>query len=232
MGIRRLKSIIEVLLKEFMTLTLYHYVHCPYCVRVRMALGYLNLDFNSKVLPYEDEATPLALIGKKMLPILVNDQKVLNESLDIIKYIDKNHELKVNEIISSETFLKVEAFLNTIGAPIHSLAMPYWMYTPEFTETSRHYFQKKKEEKRGPFSLLIKNRPHYESEVELQLKSLEKNLIPFYESSSFGLLDILIASHLWGLYVVPEFQFSEKMHNYLQNIKKLCRFNYHKDFWG
>ena len=215
-----------------MTLTLYHYVHCPYCVRVRMALGYLNLEFTSKVLPYEDEATPLLLIGKKMLPILVNDEKVLNESLDIIKYIDKNHELKVNEVISSETFLKVEVFLNTIGAPIHSLAMPYWIYTPEFSEASRQYFQKKKEERRGLFSLLVKNRPHFESEVDLQLKSLEESLFPFYESRAFSLLDILIASHLWGLYVVPEFQFSEKMHNYLQSVKKICRFNYHKDFWG
>jgi glutaredoxin 2 len=218
--------------KEFMTLTLYHYVHCPYSVRVRMALGYLNLDFTSKVLPYEDEATPVALIGKKMLPILVHDQQVLNESLDIIEYIDKNNELKVSEVINSETFLKVEEYLNTIGGPIHSLAMPYWIYTPEFSEASRRYFQKKKEEKRGSFSTLVKNRFNFESEVQLQLKSLEKSLIPFYESSTFGLLDILIASHLWGLYVVPEFHFSEKMQDYLKTIKNLCRFNYHKDFWG
>ena len=74
-----------MIFKEFMTLTLYHYVHCPYCVRVRMALGYLNLDFISKVLPYEDVATPLSLIGNKMLPILANNQEVLKESLDIIK---------------------------------------------------------------------------------------------------------------------------------------------------
>ena len=232
MGKRQLKSIIEELLKEFMTLTLYHYVHCPYCVRVRMALGYLNLDFTSKVLPYEDEHTPTSLIGKKMLPILVHGQKVLNESLDIIKYVDENHELEVSEVISSEIFQKVEVLLTNIATPIHSLAMPYWIFTPEFTEVSRRYFQKKKEEKRGSFSSLVQNRSHFENEVQLQLESLEKRLVPFYESSAFGLLDILIASHLWGLYVVPEFHFSEKMHDYLQTIKKLCRFNYHKDFWG
>ena len=215
-----------------MTLTLYHYVHCPYCVRVRMALGYLNLDFTSKVLPYEDEATPVSLIGKKMLPILVHDQLVLNESLDIIKHIDEKHELKVSEIISSEAFKKIEIFLSEIGGSIHSLAMPYWIYTAEFSEASRKYFQAKKEEKRGPFSVLVQNRSLFESDLAPHLKHLEQSLKPFYESHTIGLLDILIASHLWGLYVVPEFQFSASMHQYLQTIKKRCRFNYHQDFWG
>ena len=215
-----------------MTLTLYHYVHCPYCVRVRMALGYLNLAYTSQVLAYNDEATPLALTGKKMLPILEHEQGVLNESLDIIQFIDKSHKLKVDKIIGSEAHAKVETILTNMAGPIHSLAMPYWIYTPEFSEASRLYFQKKKEEKRGPFSELVKRRENFINELAPHLKELEQSLKPFYESSEFGLLDILLASHLWGLYVVPEFQFSKKMHQYLQSIKQNCRFNYHKDFWG
>ncbi len=215
-----------------MTLTLYHYVHCPYCVRVRMALGYLNLDYTSNVLAYNDEMTPVGLTGKKMLPILKHDQGVLNESLDIIQFIDKANKLKVEEIVGSDSFKKVEAILTKISSPIHSLTMPYWIYTPEFSEASRIYFQKKKEEKRGPFSELVKQRDHYIKELAPDLKKIEDCLIPFYGSSELGLLDILIASHLWGLYVVPEFQFSEKIHHYLQSIKQYCRFNYHKDFWG
>lgn len=215
-----------------MSLTLYHYVHCPFCVRVRMALGYLNVEYKSKVVPYDDELTPVKLTGKKMLPILAHDNGAMNESLDIIKYLDKKNVLKVDEYVTSHSFKELETTLNKIGSAVHSLAMPYWMYTPEFTESSRQYFQSKKEQKRGPFSELVKNQKIYIDELKPHLGQIEKDLSPFYHSSHLSIEDILIASHLWGLYVVPEFQFSEKMHKYLQSIKQICNFNYHQDFWS
>ncbi len=215
-----------------MSLTLYHYVHCPFCVRVRMALGYLKVEYKSKVVPYDDELTPEKLTGKKMLPILAHDTGAMNESLDIIQYLDKNNALKVDEYLTSHSFKEFESLLSKIGSEVHSLAMPYWIYTPEFTETSRQYFLQKKEQKRGPFSELVKNQKTFVDELKPYLEKIEKDLNPFYQSTHFGLRDILIASHLWGLYVVPEFQFSEKMHQYLQSIKLICNFNYHQDFWS
>lgn len=214
-----------------MSFTLYHYVHCPFCVRLRMALGHLNLSYDSKVLPYDDETTPISISGKKMLPILSHENGVMNESLDIIAFIDTKNKLKVNEVIYSPDFNELEKLLIKIGDPIHSLAMPYWIFTPEFSESSRKYFKEKKEIKRGPFSELVKNRDKFIDQLNPDLQKMETDLKPFYKSSSFGLYDILIASHLWGLYVVPEFQFSEKMHTYLQSIKQHCGFNYHEDFW-
>lgn len=214
-----------------MSFKLYHYVHCPFCVRVRMALGYLNLSYDSHVLPYDDEITPIKISGKKMLPILTNEAVAINESLDIIAFIDKTNKLKVNEITKAQDFEDFEKLLIKIGDPIHSLAMPYWMLTPEFSDSSRKYFQAKKEIKRGPFSELVKNKDKIIDELSPDLKNIEADLNPFYKSHSFGLLDILLASHLWGLYIVPEFQFSEKMHQYLQSIKQQSQFNYHQDFW-
>lgn len=212
--------------------TLYHYVHCPFCVRVRMSLGYLNLEYKSVVLAYDDEATPTKLSGKKMLPILTHDGGAMNESLDIIAFVDKANSLKVHELTIHPQMKELENFLNRIGSIVHSLAMPYWIYTPEFNESSRKYFQKKKEEKRGPFSDLVKKQEEYLQELAPLLSELESNLKPFYQSEKFGLYDILIAAHLWGLYIVPEFQFSVNVHQYLKNIKRECRFNYHQDFWG
>ena len=52
------------------TIQLYHYVHCPFCVRVRMALGHLKIPYESIVLPYDEEEIPLEMCQKKMLPIL------------------------------------------------------------------------------------------------------------------------------------------------------------------
>lgn len=215
-----------------MSYTLYHYVHCPYCVRVRMAFGYLQLPYISKVLPYDDEATPIGLTGKKILPALKFENEAMNESLDIIALIDKDNRLNVPEITSSREFEILEKELSDIGSLVHSLAMPYWIWTPEFNDASRLYFQKKKEVKRGPFKDLVKNQAKYIAEINPLLKKIEDQLLPFYQSKFFSLNDIVVAAHIWGLYVVPEFQFSPAIHAYLQKVKEVCQFNYHKDFWS
>lgn len=214
-----------------MQLKLYHYVHCPFCVRVRMALSYLGLAYESIVVPYDDEATPVGLTGKKMLPIMEIDGKAMNESLDIIAAIDTQNKLKVNEIVHSQNFPAFNDLLNRLGSPVHSLAMPYWIYTPEFNDASRTYFQQKKEQKRGPFKDLVKNQRQFIDSLTPQFDDLMKELTPFYQSSSFSLYDILLASHIWGLYVVPEFQFPARLHSYLQEVKAVTHFNYHQDFW-
>lgn len=215
-----------------MTYTLYHYVHCPYCVRVRMAFGYLRLPYTSKVLAYDDEATPIGLTGKKILPALEFDNEAMNESLDIIAFIDKDNRLNTAEITSSKEFEVLDKELTAVGSLVHSLAMPYWIWTPEFNDASRLYFQKKKEIKRGPFKDLVKNQAKFVAEINPLLKKIEDQLSPFYRSKFFSLNDIVIAAHIWGLYVVPEFQFSPAVHAYLQNVKDICQFNYHQDFWS
>lgn len=214
-----------------MKLSLYHYVHCPFCIRVRMALGRLNLPFQSIVLPYNDEKTPINLTGTKMLPIMEIDGKAMNESLDIIRAIDTGNLLKTNDVISSSEMESFNKLLSKLGTNVHNLAMPYWIWTPEFDEASRQYFLAKKEAKRGPFKDLIKKKDLFITEISEDLRNLAQDLRPYYRSESFTLYDILLASHLWGLYVVPEFQFPEKFHLYLQEVKKVCRFDYHKDFW-
>lgn len=209
-----------------MSITLLHYVHCPFCIRVRMALGYLKISYTSKVLNYDDEQTPTALTGKKMLPILIDEKGIaLNESLDIIKYLDKDNVLRAGEPTHLDTYL------NQIGKNIHSLAMPHWIFTPEFSNSSRQYFQQKKEFTRGSFKELIRNRKQFETALMDDLNVLSTQLTPYYHSNQIRLHDLLIASHLWGLYIVPEFQFPPLIHKYLQQIKFDCSFDYHVDFW-
>ena len=110
--------------------------------------------------------------------------------------------------------------------------MPYWIWTPEFDEKSRYYFQSKKEIKRGPFKNLVRDQKEYINELE---KILEEHLLnklqPFFMNSKITIVDIMIASHLWGAYIVPEFQFNSKIHQYLMKVKELTHFNYHTDFF-
>jgi glutaredoxin 2 len=210
-----------------MALVLYHYVHCPYCVRVRMALGFLKMPYESRVLPYDDQETPVSLIGVKMLPVLSIDGTPMKESLDIIRKLDQENRLQGNSDLSA-----AENFLKEINNPVHSLAMPYWIYTQEFTASSRTYFLKQKEAKRGPFPELVKKAEVFKNELSGLLAKLQSQLHPYFESDSIRIQDIMIAAHLWGLYVVPEFQFPVPVHQYLQRIKQECRFNYHQDYWS
>lgn len=210
---------------------LYHYAHCPFCIRVRMALGFLNIPFESKILSYDDEKTPLQLTGKKMLPIAVyDDNRVQNESLEIIKTLDQKKALRWEHFLREEE--QFHLLLAKIGELVHSLAMPYWIWSPEFNEKNRSYFQKKKEMKRGPFFLLVQNQIKYKTELNLILtQEVTPFLTPFYREKEFSIMDLMLAAHLWGMYVVPEFQFSTQVHNYLMSIKDLTHFNYHEDFW-
>lgn len=210
---------------------LYHYVHCPFCVRVRLALGFLNITHESVVVQYSDETTPLRLTGKKILPAFeFSPDDIINESLDIIKKLDTSNRLK-NELIEKNG--EFDALLDEIGKSVHSLCMPYWVWTPEFSPESREYFKNKKSEKRGAFHLLAQNKNLYLSQLEITLQDLEERLKDkkYFTGSSISILDITLASHLWGMYIFPEFQFSSFFHEYLQRIKKECNFNYHEDFW-
>lgn len=211
--------------------TLYHYIHCPFCVRVRMAAGFCNTPYESKVLSYEDEKTPKDLMNKKMLPILdFGDGTLLNESLDIIKKFDSQNILTLELLENLEKLEEIEMRLKALGSPIHNLCMPYWAYSQEFTPNARQYFIDKKSQKRGPFNILMSKKDDFLSELSPLLLDLESNLNPFYRSEVLTVFDIMLASHIWGMYIFPEFQFSEKLHNYLQTVKSLCSFEYHEDY--
>ncbi len=210
---------------------LYHYVHCPFCVRVRMGLNSLGIKFDSVVTPYDDEATPLRLTSVKMLPIMVlPDGSAKNESLEILKSQDLSDVLDWG-LLAREN-ISISTLLDKIGSQVHSLAMPYWIYTPEFSESSRKYFQAKKEIKRGPFKELVLNQKTFIDQLEFILTNeVLPELKPFYKSDKLTILDIMLASHLWGLYIVPEYQFNIRMHEYLMRVKEATHFNYHEDYW-
>jgi glutaredoxin 2 len=192
-----------------------------------MALGFLKIPYESRVVPYDDQETPVSLIGVKMLPVLAIDDTPLKESLDIIRKLDQQNMLKSDSDLSV-----AEKFIKEINNPVHSLAMPYWIHTPEFTPSARDYFVKQKEVKRGPFPELVKKSEDFKIELTGLFAKFQTSLRPYFESDTMRIQDIMIAAHLWGLYVVPEFQFPKEIHQYLQNIKRDCRFNYHQDYWS
>lgn len=75
------------------TLTLYHFMACPYCQRVRDYLAKENITVPLKDTrdnpDYRDELIKIG--GKPQVPCLVIDGKPLYESLDIIEWLKKNY---------------------------------------------------------------------------------------------------------------------------------------------
>lgn len=51
--------------------TVYVYDHCPFCVRVRLALGIKNIKHKLYFMANDDVQTPASLVGKKIAPIFV-----------------------------------------------------------------------------------------------------------------------------------------------------------------
>jgi len=197
-----------------------------------MAFGYLGMSWKSKPLGYHDEKTPVELSGVKMLPIVkFEDGTAMNESLDIIKKIDEKDLLQNMKLENEELKNEVEDLLDEFAGPVHNLCMPYWVWTKEFNDESRTYFQSKKEKKRGPFHLLVQKRKEFLLLLPPLFTKLRNELVPFYKSDKLTILDIMIASHLWGLYVHPDFQFPPQIHEYLQRVKSETKFDYHEDFW-
>lgn len=54
----------------------YVYDHCPFCVRVRLALGIKNVKHLVYFMANDDIPTPTKLVGKKIAPIFVSDGRV------------------------------------------------------------------------------------------------------------------------------------------------------------
>ena len=71
-------------------LLLYLYHHCPFCCRVQLLAGLKGLDLPLRTVLEDDVATPTALVGRKVVPILRRaDGSHMAESLDIVDYLDQ-----------------------------------------------------------------------------------------------------------------------------------------------
>ncbi len=141
--------------------------------------------------------------------------KIQNESLDIIselfqRFTSANsisakefqsieHLKSMSESVdlfmkSSSRKSEMEQLLSRIGEPVHSLCMPYWIWTPEFDKASRDYFTEKKEIKRGPMKSLVHRQSEFINTLAPILQHIEQETsLGFYRSSLFQIEDILLA---------------------------------------
>ena len=115
---------------------IYVYDHCPFCVRVRLALGMKNIKSDLIFLANDDIETPTKLVGKKLAPIMqFEDGSAMMESLDIVELLDTNEKYGPTGFIkpaSGRTDLK--DWQKTVKEEMRILQRPRYMkaFLPEF----------------------------------------------------------------------------------------------------
>ena len=210
--------------KEY-PMKLYIYDHCPFCVRARMAAGLFGADVEEVVLANDDEATPIGMIGAKQVPILQKeDGSFMGESLDVVRYLDREGRLK------DETRPEIQAWLDKVGEYNLKLVQPrvIKLELPEFeTPEAVKYFTDKKEKSIGSFAANLEKTGQYVQRLNGDLAELETLMTEGGAglNGEIGMEDILVFPILRNLTVVRGVEWPQKIMDYLLRMSehRVCR---------
>lgn len=197
---------------------LFVYDHCPYCVRTRIIFGLKNIAYELVVLPNDDEATPISMIGAKVCPILEkSDGSFIGESMDIVTYIDN---------IDGSPILKPSAkterlthWVNDTSMLLRKLLYPRWVNSPlgEFqTTAAKQYFINKKDASIGGFDNAVAQTDELKATLEkylVELAEMLHNTKSVNESLSYD--DIDVFGRLRGVTLIKDLVIPEKVRAYI-----------------
>ena len=207
---------------------LYYYDHCPFCQRVRLAAHLLGLTLEEIPLANDDEATPIGLIGQKVVPILVRDDgSARGESLDIVRELG-------GERFAGEPRPEVLDWLKTTAPLINRLVMPrdVELGLPEFaTASARAYFTAKKTELIGmDFASARARTPEFLAELQPLLEQAEGLLRGnFAAGATPGLDDIVLFPPLRNLSCVKDLVYPPRLGAYVERLASLGRIDLYRD---
>jgi len=86
----------------------------PFCWRVKLALAFKGLKFESIPIRFV-EKDRIAFSGQKLLPVLVDKEKVIVDSWDIACYLDKFYPTKSNLLLGNKSkFLNNQYEYNSV----------------------------------------------------------------------------------------------------------------------
>jgi len=203
---------------------LHIYDHCPYCIRVELALTFLGVPYTREIYGYGDFEGPKKLTGKKQLPVLELLGNKHPESLDIIDLLESNTAHK--SIPPRTKRVDLDEWLNDSQEVRQDLKRPRIIKMPikdwESSEDIR--YAKEKYEKKGfsysdavarTESLIVKMNEFLE-------KFSDKLLYDTYSVNEFGfgLDDIIVLPHLRTLTCVKGLKWPDKLRSYLENSFK------------
>lgn len=201
---------------------LYSYDHCPFCMRVRLMMSFRAVDYEHIILSNDDEDTPISLTGKKMLPILRKPNgDIINESLDIIAYLDEytggGFDNSVRPQVA-EWQEKVVAYYNHLVMPrIIKIGLQEFQ-----TQSAIDYFVNKKTDYIGDFAENFANSEQYLIKINADLQAL----VPLMTATEYlqgqaSMEDILVFPVLRNLSVVKGINWPTVVQDYAQHLAEL-----------
>ena len=210
---------------------LYVYDHCPFCVRAGMIFGLKNLAFEKITLLNDDEATPVGLVGKKVVPILIKENgEAMPESLDIVKYVDETYGEK---LLSEEVRPEISEWMKKVGAYYNHLLLPRFVklgLAEYATQSAVDYFVKKKTESIGDFAENLANSAQYLALLTPDLAELDKLIVNAEAANGqLSLEDILLFPMLRNLTCVKGLQFPPNVADYVAEMAKLSKIELYTD---
>ncbi len=210
---------------------LYVYDHCPFCVRARMIFGLKNLAFEKITLLNDDEATPVGLVGKKVVPILIKENgEAMPESLDIVKYVDETYGEK---LLSDNVRSEINDWIKKVGAYYNHLLLPRFVklgLAEYATQSAVDYFVKKKTESIGDFAENLANSAQYLALLTPDLAELDKLIVNAEAANGqLSLEDILLFPMLRNLTCVKGLQLPPNVADYVAKMAELSKVELYTD---
>ena len=123
---------------------LYSYRRCPYAMRARMALVNSGIDFDIVEISLKDKPKDMLDISPKgTVPILVNGDQIIDESLDIMEWAYQSFDLNNHYSCLNVTQKKESYELININDSIFKFSLDKYKYSSNYkTESIEDLYQK------------------------------------------------------------------------------------------
>jgi glutaredoxin 2 len=196
---------------------LYLFEHCSLCFRVRMVAALKRLHLQETVILDDDSETMIALVGKRVIPILVrNDGSAMLESMAMVAYVDSIGE----PVLTGAERREVGAWAERVFDKLPSLTQPRYplLGLPEFASIAAldHYHLRKRKAL-GDFIELRANTRQYIGKLMPDLEELD-GLIrsPLAINGRLSLDDVRVLPLLRSAAVVKGLRFPSKVRDYFE----------------
>ena len=198
---------------------LFLFEHCSVCFRVRMAAALKRLHLQETVVLDDDSATMIALVGKRVIPILVKDDgRPMLESMDMVAHID----MLGDPVLTGPQRGEVSAWADGVTSKTVPLTWPRdpLLGLPEFGTVAAldHYIVRK----RKALGDLVELRAKTREQIDALMPDLETldGLIesPTAVNGKLSLDDIRVLPLLRSAAVVKGLKFPQKVRAYFETM--------------
>ncbi len=195
---------------------LYIKEHCPFSTRARTIFGLKKMPVELSVIMEGDAATPIGLVGRKVVPILQKDDgSAMAESMDIVRYVDG---LRAPRLLTEPKRDDIDAWCEEARPIASRLAIPRLTrstFKENETEAARQAYVERETSALGDLTVLFDETPAFLSKMTPLLQRLE-TLIDDW--SGWSESDLILHSTLRTLSIVKPVAFGPKAKAFAEKV--------------